>query len=76
MFNFQDKVIWDSGFGYEIGYYLGEGYFENTYLIDQITGLIIEPISHSIDECFEYSDELITKLTEKYGYEKRFSSIF
>lgn len=61
-FKFQDKVIWDSGFGYEIGYYLDKGYDENSYLIDQITGLIIEPCSYPIEECFKYSDELITKL--------------
>lgn len=75
-FNFNDAVIWDSGFGYDIGYFLGDGNQYNTWLIDVRTGLIHEPCSHSKSEIFKYSDELIDSLSKKYGYEKRFSKEF
>lgn len=71
-----DKVVWDSHFGYEIGYFLGEGVMFNTYLIDVCTGVIIGPCSHSKNEIHKYSDELIDSLTKKYKYEKRFSETF
>jgi hypothetical protein len=76
VFLFNEKVIWDSHFGYEIGYFLGEGNQYYTYLIDVRTGLIHEPCSYSKSEIHKYTDELIDKLTAKYGYEKRFSDIF
>ena len=75
-FEFNERVIWDSGFGYEIGHFLGEGLIENSYMIDVRTGIITEPCSHSKDEVFKYTTKLINKLTTKYGYEKRFSEIF
>jgi hypothetical protein len=76
VFLFNGKVIWDSHFGYEIGYFLGEGNQYHTYLIDARNGLIHEPCSYSKSEIHKYTNELIDKLTEKYGYEKRFSDIF
>jgi hypothetical protein len=76
VFSFKEKVIWDSHFGYEIGYFLGEGWVYNTYLIDVITGVVKEPTCYSKSEIHKYSDELIDKLTKKYGYEKRFSDTF
>lgn len=76
IFTFNEKIVWDSHFGYEIGYFLGEGNQYNTYLIDKITGLIQEPCSHEKSQIHKYTDELIAKLTKKYGYEKRFSDKF
>ena len=76
VFDFNERVVWDSGFGYEIGYFLGEGTSYDTWLIDVKTGLIVEPCSHSKSEVFKYTTELINKLTAKYGYEKRFSELF
>ena len=76
VFSFYDKVIWDSHFGYELGYFLGEGNQYNTYLIDKITGLIHEPCSHSKSEVYKYSEDLVNKLKIKYGYEKSFSTDF
>lgn len=76
IFSFNEKVVWDSHFGYEIGYFLGEGYQYHTYLIDVRSGLIHEPCSYSKSEIHKYTNELIDKLTAKYGYEKRFSDIF
>ncbi len=75
-FSFNEAVVWDSNFGYEIGYFLGEGYVYETYLIDVRTGIVHEPTCYSKSEIHKYSDELITKLTKKYGYEKRFSDVF
>jgi hypothetical protein len=66
------RVVWDSHFGYEIGYFLGEGLMMNTYLIDVCTGKITGNCSYSQNEVHKYSDELIDSLTKKYGYEKRF----
>ena len=71
-FEFNEKVVWDSHFGYEIGLFLGEGNSYNTWLIDVKTGLVHEPCSHSKNEVYKYSEELIDRLYEKYGYEKRF----
>lgn len=71
-FEIDEKVVWDSHFGYEIGCFLGEGNSYNTYLIDVKSGLIQEPCSHSKDEIHRYSNELIDKMFKKYGYEKRF----
>ena len=76
VFSFNERVIWDSHFGYEIGYFLGEGWVYNTYLIDVITGVVHEPCCHSKSEVHKYTDELISELTKKYGYEKRFSDTF
>lgn len=75
-FKIHDRVVWDSHFGYEIGYFLGEGNSMDTYLIDIRTGLITEPCSHSRSEIYPYTDELIDELTKKYKYEKRFSNEF
>jgi hypothetical protein len=76
VFSFNEKIVLDSHFGYEIGYFLGEGNQYHTYLIDVRTGLINEPCSHSKSEIHKYTNELIDKLTVKYGYEKRFSDTF
>lgn len=76
VFSFNEKVIWDSHFGYEIGYFLDEGHVEETYLIDVRTGVVHEPTCYSKSEVHKYTNELIDKLTIKYGYEKRFSDTF
>ncbi len=71
-FKFGDEVIWDSRSGYEIGCFLGEGNQYHTYLIDIKTGMFHKPCSYSKSGIYHYSEELIKKLSEKYGYEKRF----
>lgn len=75
-FSTGDMVVWDSHFGYEIGYFLGEGHVYETYLIDVRTGRVNEPTCYPKSEVHRYSNELIDKLIEKYGYEKRFSEVF
>jgi hypothetical protein len=76
VFSFNERVIWHSHFGYELGYFLGEGNQYNTYLIDKITGLIHEPCSHSKSEIHKYSEKLIAEFKNKYGYEKKFIDDF
>jgi len=75
-FNINDRVIWDSGFGYEIGIFIGEGNSYDTWSIDQISGRITGECSHSKIEIFKYTKELVNILTAKYGYEKFFSETF
>lgn len=72
VFQINERVIWNSSFGYEIGYFLGEGNQYHTYLIDEKSGLYPQLCSHSIDQIFKYSDEMVDVLTTTYGYEKRF----
>lgn len=72
LFKKGDKVIWDSLFGYDIGLFIGEGNQYNTYLIDVKSGMIREKCSYSKYEIHHYSEQMITELAKKYGYEKRF----
>ena len=76
VFYFNERVVWDSGFGYEIGHFLIEGNSYDTWLIDVRTGLITGTCSYSKSEVFKYSSELIKTLTAKYDYEKRLSELF
>ena len=75
-FSLKDKIVWNSGFGYEIGFFLGDGWVYNTYLIEIMTGISTGEYCYSKEEIYKYSDELIDELTKKYGYEKRFSNVF
>lgn len=70
-----DKVIWDSHFGYEIGYFRAYGNYPRRYLIEIRSGKYWGLISWK-KSIHPYSNELIDKLTKQYGYEKRFSEIF
>ena len=75
-FKANDRVIWNSGFGYEIGYFRGEGRSMGTYLIDTRTGIVIGENSYRKREIEPYSKERVKQLTNIYGYEKSFSEIF
>lgn len=68
----RDRVVWDSGSGYEIGYL--KDILNN--IVDIVTGSIQGPSCIPKSEIFIYNDDLITELTTKYGYEKRFSENF
>lgn len=77
VFRPNDKIIWDSGFGYEIGYFLSEnGVMYNTYSVEIITGICTGEVSNSINEIKPYSKELIKELSKRYGYEKDWSDVF
>jgi hypothetical protein len=63
-----DKVIWDSGYGYDIGYFIGEGNSYNTYLIDMKTGIVRGECSYPKNKIYKHSDQLEMELKKKYGY--------
>ena len=72
-----DRIIWDSHFGYDIGYYIGGGVMYNTHHIELMTGKYPGgELSVPLYEIHPYSDKLITELTKKYGYEKAFAKDF
>lgn len=71
-----EEVIWESGFGYDIGYRI-KGSFDGIGEMIRITSG-----EHTGDICVlsvmvaPYSEASIDELTERYGYEKRFSRTF
>jgi hypothetical protein len=82
MFEKNDRIIWDSGDGYEIGYFEeycderhGKKYKDHCTVqlicTENITGALVPTFQVS-----KYSDEKIDKLIEKYGTENRFSEVF
>lgn len=75
-FTTKEDIIWDTGTGYEIGYFLGESDFTDEYLANIVSGTFDVSIYIPIKQTYKYKDELINELTEKYGYEKRFSKDF
>jgi hypothetical protein len=74
-----DRVIWNSCFGYDIGYFDRNGFAydsESIALTLQTGSFAGSDILVAPFEVFPYSDELVDQLTKKYGYEKRFSETF
>lgn len=71
-FELGQKIIWDSGYGYDLGYFLKEGNSYYTWLIDKVTGKFRGNVSVSKGEVLPYSKELHDKLIEKYKYNKCF----
>ena len=67
-----DKVIWDSNFGYEVGYFLGDSNAYFQYSIDIISGKYRGNASVSRSSLKPYTEKLILELILKYGYEKSF----
>jgi len=73
-----DKIIWDSGFGYEIGYFIedSENKMYNSFKVELITGVVQEETLISKDEIIPYTKESQEQMSNKYGYSKAFSEIF
>jgi hypothetical protein len=71
-----DEVIWDSGHGYDIGTFVGEGVMYYTYAVNMHTGVVTGECSYPVNEIRPYSTQLIADLKKKYGYEKTFSTEF
>ena len=67
-----DKVIWNSNFGYEVGYFLGDSnaYFE--YSVNIVSGRYKGIASVYQSSLKPYSEELIEELSKEYGYMKSF----
>lgn len=69
-----DKIIWDSGFGYEVGFFIGEGNDKmyNSYRINLVTGSVEGDSLRSKDEVIPYGKEEIKLMFNKYGYIKKY----
>ena len=72
-----DKIIWDSHFGYEVGYFIKESddIMYNSYLLHLVTGSVIGTSLRSKDEIIEYTDENLQIMIKKYDYIKNFDSV-
>jgi hypothetical protein len=69
-FKQNDKVIWNSGFGYDLGYFIGiDNNQFNNYIISMETGIIQGKSSLEMQEIIPYNDENLSKMIDKYGYE-------
>ena len=64
-----DKIIWDSGWGYDIGYFIGESKTQyHHYKVNMVTGVVQGECTYPISEIKPYSEELIKELRERYKY--------
>jgi len=64
-----DFIIWDSRFGYDIGFYSNEkGVMYNTCEIYLITGISSGRFSASHHEVKPFTKELVEELNERYTY--------
>lgn len=71
------RVIWDSGYGYEIALFKGVSNSYNNYDIEYKSGAYCGKVgSVAIQEVHPYSVELAEYIAHKYGYEKKFSETF
>ena len=70
-----DKIIWDSGFGYEVGYFIEDGdkKMSNTYVIELVTGVEKGRTYRSKDEITIYTLENQSQMKSKYNYDRTFS---
>ncbi len=74
-----DRIIWNSGFGYEIGYFVE--FLENKTLdydckVELITGVVQGVTMKNFNEIEQYTDKRQSHLKSKYGYDKAFSKCF
>lgn len=69
-----DKIIWDSFFGYELGYFIrkSDKYLYNSYRINLVTGIVEGETLRSKDEIIPYNEDTIKEMIKKYGYTKTF----
>ena len=63
-----DKVIWDSGFGYEIGFFIEESdnYMYNSYRINLTTGVVTGSTLRDKDRIIPHTEENIKQMEFKY----------
>ena len=79
-FNNGDKIIWDSGFGYDIGIFRGVGVVESPFLtqweVEICSGQSPGILSLPEMDIHPYTNTLLDEMKNKYGYDKQFSTIF
>lgn len=66
-FAHKQQIIWDSGNGYEIGYFHGLGNQTDTWLVDICSGSNRGLVSFSKREIRAYSKSLAERLSIHYG---------
>jgi hypothetical protein len=74
-----DKIIWDSGFGYDLGYFISEDInIYNNIRCDMVTGVVHGVNSYSKSEVIPYIKEKHEEMNAKYSYHnnKTFRSPF
>lgn len=74
-----DKIIWDSGWGYEIGYFIEETigdtcFMHNPYKVNLITGVVIGETLKPRREVIPYTEEISNRMLKTYGYEYIFKN--
>jgi len=75
------RIIWNSGFGYEIGYFVKEindsSMFDGLLRVKFESGLCFDKEGIVLkSELNPYTETLVSELAKKYGYEKTFSETF
>lgn len=65
-FNRMDKVIYDSGFGYDVGLFIGEGTVPNTFLIEMI-GKTNSIRHYNKRYIYKHTEEIELELLSEYG---------
>ncbi len=66
-----DKILWNSGYGYDIGYYKDDkGLLNTTCLIHLNSGPKQGDLIVKKQEVILYSDENKSRLKKLYGYDK------
>lgn len=70
-----DKIIYDSGLGYELGYFICDGsdIIENSYHVDIVTGRCKGDTHHNKQSISLYSKELYNKVSNRYGYKLEYN---
>ena len=65
-----DFVIWDSGWGYDVGYFVQDkGVMYHTNLLYMVTGVSEGNLSVAPHEIKPFDCQTINTLNRKYGYE-------
>jgi|JI10StandDraft_1071094.scaffolds.fasta_scaffold226529_4 hypothetical protein len=63
-----DRVIYNTGFGYDLGVFVREGGIYNTFLVELVTGRYPGNIAADVHTITPYTDADRDRLAEKYGY--------
>jgi len=68
-----DKIIWDSAFGYDLGFYQSDkGVSYETCLVKLVTGPAQGKLSVPKHEVLPYTTQNYKKTAAKYGYTTEF----
>ena len=69
-----DKIIWDSGFGYDLGYYVGVDFCQPDNLqCEMVTGVVQKLNSYYKSEIIPYTEEqhkIVNKKYPMFNYKK------